>query len=202
MISISYNSSRAISFDINVEIDILKFMKFAYYIIICIFVVLIPSSVLCSDETAGSVDWRWLDFDEAFESDIGDGKHLIVNFYSIGCFWCKKMDNLTFTDPIISNMLDGGFVGAKVNIASNRKVEWMGDVISERELARIFAVRGTPNTAFVDSTGKIVARVPGYIDPERFKIVLKYIDGYWYNELSFQEYLVSEKALQSGSNQK
>jgi thioredoxin-related protein len=148
------------------------------------------------------VDWRWLDFDEAFESDIGDGKHLVVNFYSTGCFWCKKMDNLTFTDPIISNMLAGGFVGAKVNIASNRKVEWMGDVISERELARIFAVRGTPNTAFVDSTGKIVARVPGYIDPERFKIVLKYIDGYWYNELSFQEYLISEKALQSGSNKK
>ena len=175
-------------------------MKLERYPILYLFGLLVFLSVL----RAGGSDepWQWHDFSAAYDSAMSAGKHLVVNFYSPGCFWCKKMDKMTFADTSVSRMLAEGFVGAKVNIASNRKLEWQGSETTERELAHAFAIRGTPNTAFIDSTGKVVARLPGYVNVDRFKIVLEFIGGDWYNELSFQEYLMSESALHGGTEGK
>ncbi len=179
--------------------DILKSMKLERYSLLYLFGLLIFLSVL----SAGGSDepWQWHDLSEAYDSAMSEGKHLIINFYAPGCFWCKKMDKMTFADTSVSRMLAEGFVGAKVNIASNRKLEWQGSEMTERELAQAFAVRGTPNTAFLDSTGNVIARLPGYVNAERFKIVLRFIGGDWYNELSFQEYLMSESALHGGTGE-
>lgn len=148
--------------------------------------------VVFAESTPG---WEWLDFEEAYPEAIEQDKHLVINFYSTGCFWCRKMDKDTFADTAVVNRLESGFIGAKVNISSYRKVEWQGQSITEHNLARQFGVRGTPFTAFVDTTGKIVGSVPGYIPPLSFLPMLKYVEGSWYNELTFQEFLASEEAL-------
>lgn len=140
-------------------------------------------------------EWKWQDFADAYPLAIAQNKHLIVNFYSTGCYWCRKMDNDTFEDSTVVKRLEEGFVGAKVNIGSSRKVEWKGQTITEHDLSRQFAVRGVPVTAFVDTTGKIVGSVPGYIAPNNLLPMLKYVEGSWYNELSFQEFMASEEAL-------
>lgn len=139
--------------------------------------------------------WKWLDFSEAYPIAKKNGKHLIVNFYSFGCGWCRTMDQKTFGDTAIISALKKDFVGAKVNTGSNRKVIWREKEITERELSILFLVRGTPNTAFIDSAGNLVASLPGYLPPEKFITVLKYVSGYWYKELTFPEFLASEEAL-------
>ncbi|HDR91270.1 MAG TPA: DUF255 domain-containing protein [candidate division Zixibacteria bacterium] len=155
---------------------------------------LIGSLVLALSIFAES-EWKWLDFAEAHPLAIEEGKPLLVNFYSTGCYWCRKLDADTFGDSLIESRLHESFIATRVNIASNRKVQWREQTITEHDLARHFSVRGTPLTAFVDTTGKIVGSIPGYIPPENFLPMLKYVEGGWYNELSFQEFLVSEEAL-------
>lgn len=146
--------------------------------------------------TAESVpDWEWLDFGEAYPKAIKQDKHLIINFYSTGCYWCRKMDKDTFADSTVAERLETGFIGAKINIGSNRKVEWQGQTLTEHDLARQFGVRGTPFTAFIDTTGEMVGSAPGFIPPVSFLPMLKYVQGYWYNELTFREFLASEEAL-------
>ncbi len=168
----------------------------AVVILTLIIGVLLPSSAVFAEKS-----WTWLDFSEASTAAMESHKHLIVNFYSIGCYWCKKIDRDTYGDSTIVEKLDSDFVGTKVNIGSNRRVEWQGRTLTERELAGVFRVRGTPYTAFVDTTGKIVGAFPGYVPPSKLEPMLKYVSGYWYNELTFQEFLASEEALRRmGSN--
>ncbi len=150
--------------------------------------------------TYGESEWKWLDFAEAHPLSLEQGKPLIVNFYSTGCYWCRKLDSDTFGDSLVESHLHDSFLAARVNIASNRKVQWRGQTITEHDLARQFSVRGTPLTAFVDTTGKIVGTIPGYIPPESFLPMLKFVEGGWYNELTFQEFLVSEEALKKNQS--
>jgi thioredoxin-related protein len=141
------------------------------------------------------VGFEWKDFSDASPKAAKEKKHLVINFYSTGCGWCKRMDNVTFGDTAIARQLSASFVGVKINTGSNRPVIWKGQTITERELSRTFKVNGTPNTSFVDTSGNIVAAIPGFVPPDKFALVLKYIAGYWYKDLTFQEFLVSEDAL-------
>jgi len=159
-------------------------------IIYILFVVMILASAMFAES-----EWKWLDFADAQLLAIEEGKPLIINFYSTGCYWCRKLDSDTFGDSLVDHRLRESFVAARVNIASNRKVQWRDQTITEHDLARHFSVRGTPHTAFVDTVGKVVGSVPGYIPPQNFLPMLKFVEGGWYNELTFQEFLVSEEAL-------
>ena len=156
-------------------------------------------SVLSADSTTV---WKWTDFNDAFPLAKKTGKHFIINFYSLGCGWCRKMDQTTFGDSTVARMLNKDFVGARVNTGSNRKVIWKGKETTERELSLVFLVRGTPNTAFVDTGGNLVASLPGFITPDKFAIILKYISGNWYRELSFPEFVASEEALKKQGQSK
>ena len=155
---------------------------------------------LCCSLTYAS--WEWMDFADAYEKAMEENKHLVVNFYSIGCYWCRKMDNDTFADSTVMAKLDEDFLGAKVNIGSNREVMFDNNKITERQLAQIFRVRGTPNTAFVDTTGKVILGIPGYVSVDKFAMVLDYISGFWYNDLSFNEYVISGSIIEKEDEDK
>jgi len=163
----------------------------ATIILLTAFLVLTPLFGTEDEKTA----WQWLDFSDAQPLALQQNKHLIINFYSIGCYWCRKMDKDTYGNQEIIAYLDSNYIGAKVNNGSNRKVTWREQTLTERELARYFNVRGTPFTAFVDTSGQIVGSAPGYLPPTTFAPLLKYVGGYWYKELTFQEFIASESAI-------
>jgi len=175
-------------------------MRKYYYILSILSALILVGAEDISAENNPQV-WKWYSFSEAYPMAIEQGKHLIVNFYSLGCLWCNKLDNETFGNSEILKELSDDFVGARVNIGSNRTVEWKGNLITERELARLFFVRGTPYLAFVDTTGTVIATVPGYVPPDKFAPMLKYIGGYWYKEFTYQEFLASEEALKKKRNE-
>ncbi|HHS50580.1 MAG TPA: DUF255 domain-containing protein [candidate division Zixibacteria bacterium] len=160
-------------------------------------IVFVLASMAFTASAAEDSAWKWLDFAEAYPLAMSEGKHLVINFYSLGCGWCRRMDNSTFKDTTVLGILDEGFIGAKLNIASNRRIDWMGRQLAEREIAAIFAGRGVPYTTFIDTTGEVVAALPGYVDAQQFTTILQYVGGYWYRDLTFQEYLISGKLLEA-----
>lgn len=104
-----------------------------------------------------------------FQSDIGwagsydvglkqaqqSQKPMLLCFHAPGCEWCRKMDAETFTDP-------------KVMDLSHRFVCVRVDSEIDSAVAARYRVEEYPMTIFTDAKGKELARLPGYIAPDRF----------------------------------
>ena len=138
---------------------------------------------------------QWLPFGKAREESRKEKKILLTYIYSTGCGWCRRFWNTTLTNPEIDSLIDNFFVATKVNLASNDKVEIDGKSYTERQVGAMFAVRGTPTTIFITPTDTILAKIPGYMPADQFKTVLKYFGEGWYKDMTYQEFMESEKKL-------
>jgi len=102
---------------------------------------------------------EWAAFDaDAFQTALDSGQTVIVDFYADWCAPCRELDEKTFSDPRVSEILEG-FVRFKVDQtrASEEAVE----------LAREFKVLGVP-TVMLYRDGSEVFRITGFEPAEQF----------------------------------
>ena len=68
------------------------------------------------------------------------------------------------------------FVAIALNIWGDREVTWTdGRTMSEKEFARMLKVQFTPTILFLDGQGRVVARLNGYLPPNRFSAALDHV---------------------------
>lgn len=86
------------------------------------------------------------------------------------------MKRTTYTDRHILNYLDAHFVCAQVNV--------------ERlpALARKYKIESNPTIWLLDSAGKPLTHVDGYLGPERLLAILQYVATEAYTTLSYQDW--------------
>jgi thiol:disulfide interchange protein DsbD len=89
-------------------------------------------------------------FDEALAAAKSSGKRVLVDFETTWCGPCKSMDEWIWTDADVAALLNGGYVGVKLD----------GDV--EKDLVKQFTVSGYPTMFVLDASGKELKRVVGY----------------------------------------
>jgi len=160
---------------------------------ILIFTLVLVSFVLGSAQSENKPEW--LPFGKAREKSHQENKIMLTYIYSTGCGWCRRFWNTTLTNSEIEKMISKYFVATKINLASNNKVELDGKSYTERQIGAMFAIRGTPTTIFITPTDTILAKIPGYMPADQFKVVLKYFGEGWYKDMSYQEFLDSERKL-------
>lgn len=91
------------------------------------------------------------------------------------------MEVESFSQPEIIKTINNRFVPIRV------------DVDKEKSISRAYFVRGLPTSWFLDSDGSRITNIPGYVNPETFLIILKYIDSESYKSMTFKEYMRSQK---------
>ena len=87
------------------------------------------------------------------------------------------MDQTTFNDPSVIDYLAANYITIKIN--SDK----------EKQLAATYRVSGLPTHWFLDSAGGAISSLPGYLGPEQFLPILKYIQTESYKTMKFDEYL-------------
>lgn len=68
----------------------------------------------------------WLSIDEASKLKNLEGKLYFVDVYTSWCKWCKVMDQQTFTDASVIELLDERFHVVKFNAEQTDIVNWNG----------------------------------------------------------------------------
>jgi thioredoxin-related protein len=145
-----------------------------------------------SPSTQKTDSLTWHKYDEGLAKAKKEKKHILVDFYTNWCGWCKRMDKYTYEDEEVKKILRENYVVIKVNAESKNEVKVEGKKITERDLARKFSVRSYPITWFLKQSAEKIAPYYGYADAKAFLKVLKFIKDDLYDKMSFEEYLKNQ----------
>lgn len=131
----------------------------------------------------------WRGWDRGLEEAKTSGRPMLVDVYTEWCGWCRRMDADVYSRPEIRDYLRDRFVMVKLDAEASDPARYEGRSFTSRTLAARFGVSGYPTTIFLRPAGDHLVNVPGYVDADRFLLVLRYIgEGHMDRGVSFQEF--------------
>jgi thioredoxin-related protein len=157
---------------------------------------LMGTSTANAGEKSGGI--TWLKYDVAVEQARKAKKHVLIDFATSWCGWCKKMAATTYQDTQVVNTINRDFVAAMVDGDSYNVLKLKDGDITEKGLTLQFGVKAYPITWFLESDGAKIAPVPGYIDAATMMPILNYIRTNSNQKMSFKEYM-EQQTLKAGS---
>jgi len=118
----------------------------------------------------------WYNWDEGYKKAQNENKIMLIDAYTDWCGWCKVMDQKTYTNTDIINLIDKNFVAIKLNPELEGSYEFSKTTYTGRELINHLAdnnFRGYPTTFFVFSSSNSKYMEVGYKDAVAFKTILE-----------------------------
>ena len=131
-----------------------------------------------------------------------EGKRFVITWELKGCPYCKETHFVNFAQPRIADYVRSNFEVLQLNIIGSRKVtDFDGKELSEKELAAKYGVRFTPTFQFFGERAaqlkglppakREVARAPGYLRPDDFLAMFRFLREKAYETKSFRDYVKS-----------
>jgi len=127
------------------------------------------------------------------------GKRFAIAWELRGCPYCRETHLVNFARPDIETYVRDNFEILQLNIIGSRKVtDFDGSEISEKALAARYGVRFTPTFQFFPESAALsdkppekreVARAPGYLRPDDFLALFRFVREKGYETKSFRDYL-------------
>ncbi|HNV06350.1 MAG TPA: thioredoxin fold domain-containing protein [Petrotogaceae bacterium] len=137
-------------------------------------------------------DFSVIDFDNAFKISELTGKKVVVMFTSDDCYYCKKFEDETLTDPTIIQWLKTSFIFTQITSSNIKTAKYNGKTYTYSQLFGAFGVRGTPTFAFFSKT-EYFGTVSGFMDATNFMNILKYLQYYEKNkDVSMADFIKSK----------
>jgi thioredoxin-related protein len=116
----------------------------------------------------------------------GKNKRFAIMWELRGCPFCKQTHLVNFAQPEIENFIKDRFEILQLNIVGSREVtDFDGEKLSEKAFAQKYGVRSVPTFQFFpESVAGLAAKVPrerevaraqGYIDPQPFLGLFRFV---------------------------
>jgi len=142
----------------------------------------------------------FLDLSDDLEEARANGKRFAIMWELKGCPYCKETHFVNFQDPDILAFARENFVILQLNLQGSRAVvDFDGEEIEERDLARKYGVRFSPTFLFFPEAAdglaelpprkRTVAQMPGYFQPPHFLAMFRYVHEEAYGKEPFRSYL-------------
>jgi len=144
----------------------------------------------------------FLELADDLEAAHKEGKRFVISWELKGCPYCKETHFVNFAQSRIADYIKANFELLQLNIIGSRKVtDFDGKELSEKELALKYGVRFTPTFQFFPERAdplkalppgqREVARAPGYMRPDDFLAMFRYVREKAYESKSFRDYVKS-----------
>jgi thioredoxin-related protein len=139
----------------------------------------------------------WLPYEQALAKSKVEDIPTLIYFYSDNCGWCRKLEEESFGNKEIKNVLNKGFALVKINGNSNRTVQVEGKNLTESRLStEIYQVNAFPTIWFLNSANERISNLPGFVPSDMFLPILIYIRDDLYKKYTFQQFMELEAGKQ------
>lgn len=133
------------------------------------------------------------DFAEAAKS----ARNFAILWEMRGCPWCKRLHMENFAREDITNYLQANFNLLQLNLRGTQQLtDFDGEKLSEEELSYKYGINSTPTFQFFKpadaAKGQELGRA-GYLNPEDFLTLLRFIREKGYEKGSYEEWIRSHK---------
>lgn len=134
-------------------------------------------------------DINWKSLTKAQELAKENNKKVMLFVEAEWCGYCKKMYSEVFPQQVVQDSLHKYFYPVKVDIESDKNIEFNGGSLTERELARQFRVSSTPTFIFLNKDGEIIGGQPGFLPAHIFDKLVAFVGADLTGKQSFEKYL-------------
>ncbi len=162
--------------------------------IVCAAFIVVPLIIAHAEVKSGDLI-TWMKYDLALAKAKQENKHVIVNFTTSWCGWCKKMKASTYRNPEVVKTIGDRFVAAVVDGDSYDVLKLNEGDITEKGLTLQYGVRGYPTTWFLEPSGAKIAPAPGFIDSTAMQYILDYVGNNYNDEMAFTDYITLQQKL-------
>jgi thioredoxin-related protein len=142
----------------------------------------------------------FLELTDDLEGAHKAGKRFVIMWELKGCPYCKETHFVNFARSDVSDYIKANFEVLQLNIIGSRKVtDFDGVELSEKAMAAKYNVRYTPTFQFFpERAGPLrmlppekreVARAPGYLRPDDFLAMFRFVREKAYESKSFRDFI-------------
>jgi thiol:disulfide interchange protein len=119
----------------------------------------------------------WKDYTPGMALARKENKSIFLYFHAPWCTYCTKLKKTTFKDEQVIAYLEENFISVQVNTDENQP------------LANQWGVKGLPTMWFLESNGKKINSMPGYVEAGQLLQILKYVHTKSYTTMEFHEFV-------------
>ncbi len=165
-----------------------------------IFVLLLAVPALFA--SAQGTDVKWHSIEEAVALAKTNPRPIFVDTYTDWCGWCKKLDQDTFSNPVIAEILNTMFYAVKFDAEGKEPVTFQGrKFVNDGSLGKTHQLAyallqgklGYPTVVFLTANGELITPVSGFKTPVQIEPMLHYFAGTSWQKQSYEEFMKTFK---------
>lgn len=131
---------------------------------------------------------NWVPYDQALSQANTQKKPVYIQFHATWCPYCKKLEQLSYSQPAIQQLLNQAFVPVRLTEGDGARYRVDGQSLSVQDLFLHYQVSGFPTLVFLEPDGKLIGKIPGYVEPKDFHSLLRYVHSQSYKRMDFEAF--------------